>query len=145
MFTIGFGMFSEYSRRRVPSPPQKSTTFMGHSTFLGLASTASAPASRLLQEAAGEKGVRGRFDRGEGPPRPLYNFHQTVPAIGEVQHPEHREGVASGVSRAADRIVEAALPQLGLALRVLVDVSAVALEYLHHRQAGLERIREGGR
>src|SRR6266403_5582247 len=28
MFTIGFGTVSEYSRRRVPRPPQKRTTFM---------------------------------------------------------------------------------------------------------------------
>src|SRR5882724_2750211 len=28
IFTIGFGTVSEYSRRRVPRPPQKSTTFM---------------------------------------------------------------------------------------------------------------------
>jgi hypothetical protein len=28
MFTIGFGIVSEYSLSRVPSPPQKSTTFM---------------------------------------------------------------------------------------------------------------------
>ena len=26
--TIGFGVFSEYSRRRMPSPPQNSTTFI---------------------------------------------------------------------------------------------------------------------
>src|SRR6476660_5438108 len=36
MLTIGFGMVSEYSRNRVPSPPQKSTTFMiGLSPFPG--------------------------------------------------------------------------------------------------------------
>src|SRR5437867_6643702 len=28
MFTMGLGILSEYSRRRIPSPPQNSTTFM---------------------------------------------------------------------------------------------------------------------
>src|SRR6476620_836338 len=33
MFTKGFGMVSECSRRRVPKPPQKSTTFISYLLF----------------------------------------------------------------------------------------------------------------
>jgi hypothetical protein len=38
---IGFGMLSEYSRIRVPSPPQKSTTFIGYPpAFIAVVSNA---------------------------------------------------------------------------------------------------------
>jgi hypothetical protein len=39
MGTIGFGRASEYSRIRIPKPPQKSTTFIVASEFFALSLT----------------------------------------------------------------------------------------------------------
>lgn len=61
-------------------------------------------------------------------------------AVREVQHPEHDQLQLLGVAPATDRTVHAAPAQLQFALRVLVKVGGVLLQYTEGGQAGPERV-----
>src|SRR5687767_7699233 len=53
--TMGFGMFSEYSRIRIPNPPQNKTTFIPTLLWLDLAGNTGSQQTECL--------IKFRFDR----------------------------------------------------------------------------------
>ena len=70
------------------------------------------------------------------------DLEQVVVSVGLVEDPEHRQLRLLPVRSAADRVVEPALSELRLAVRVRVQVGAVLLQSVEQPQALGERIRE---
>src|SRR5574338_981458 len=138
MLTMGLGMVSEYSRRRVPNPPQKRTTF-----------TIDPPWSRascreLLQQARRLQQVRGAANGTEFPPRASRDVEQRVFPIREIEDPEQGQLVDPTLGEAAHGAIEPTLAELRLALGAQIQIALVALERLDDGQDGIQRLGERG-
>src|SRR5581483_1871960 len=138
MLTMGLGMVSEYSRSRVPNPPQKRTTF-----------TIDPPLSRascreLLQQAGGLQQVCGAANGPEVSPGASRDVEQGVLTIRQVQDPEQGQLVHPALGEPAHGTIETTLAELRLSLWAQIQVALVALERLDDGQDGVERLGESG-
>ena len=70
------------------------------------------------------------------------DIEQRVVAVAHVEHPQHRELPIGRVTIPADRLVQATPAQLGFALRIEIDVDAIAFEYADHIDEAGERLSE---
>src|SRR5882672_3681139 len=127
MFTRGLGTFSVSPPNLVPRPPQNKTTFMR---------------SSLPDQSDASEHRGGLGDSLESELGPLRDVEQRAAPIRLVEHPEHRQLDLLAFHVAAHLPVEPALSELGLALRILVDVGLVVLQHAHDRKVGPERVAE---
>ena len=115
--TIGFGIVSENSRRRVPGAPQNNTTFI-----------VSISRNRIRRRAAPHETSpacserrRSLVDRLERQARALRNLEQAARPVGLVEHPQQGQVAVGGLSCALTGAIESALAELRLAARRRID------------------------
>ena len=92
--------------------------------------------TRLLQP------LRRSHDDRVGQSRPGGDVEQRRAPVAQVEHPQQRPLVVGRLHRAAARPVEAAAPELRLAIGAEVHARSIGLEHLDDLEAGAHRLAE---
>src|SRR5213592_3323225 len=97
---------------------------------------------RFLQEAVIPKHSDDALDRLERKSRSFGDVEHTVLAVGQIQRPQHAHLGRPNVRESAERVIETALPELGLTLWILVNIGPIVLEHVQNSQATRQRASE---
>src|SRR5262249_31685334 len=95
--------------------------------------------SRGFQQVSVNQGGSRLVNQLKIQPGALDNVEQSLAAVRQVKHPQHRQFELAGIGQAAKGAIETSLAKLRLAVEVLIDVTDVVLQDAEDREVSRQR------